>query len=54
LLSSIDVHDYFASIRRPIPPHYNPADYLIEVLFTYGDVSVATQVRKHLSSFTDG
>jgi hypothetical protein len=27
-----------------ISPHYNPADYLIDVLFTYGDVPVATQV----------
>ncbi|GAB5032377.1 abc transporter [Nannochloropsis oceanica] len=30
-----DVHPYFASIGRPIPPAFNAADYLIDILFTH-------------------
>jgi ABC-type multidrug transport system ATPase subunit len=30
-----DVHSYFAAIGKPIPPAYNPADYLIDILFTH-------------------
>lgn len=29
------MHAYFASIGKPIPPAYNPADYLIDILFTH-------------------
>ena len=33
--SARNVHSYFASIGKPIPPAYNPADYLIDILFTH-------------------
>jgi hypothetical protein len=37
-----DVHDYFASIGVPIPPDYNPADYLVRPWMT---TTVAEQLN---------
>ena len=46
-----DVHPYFASIGRPIPPSFNPADYLIDILFTHNlqeeeDLALALEAEK--------
>lgn len=40
-----DVHQYFGSIGRPIPPAYNPADYLIDILFTHNDPVVPSDKK---------
>ena len=46
-----DVHPYFASIGRPIPPAFNAADYLIDILFTHNleeeeDLQLALEAEK--------